>query len=104
MRSPRSLSQHYLDFVTLHSIAHTIGLRLFYRTGIFSRSRIGSWAKIDEYSCALSEFTRPVRERDPLVLNKTRIGTIYGLADLMNQAFEQAKQVDRMTLRTSPKI
>jgi alpha-beta hydrolase superfamily lysophospholipase len=35
---------------------------------------------------------------DPLILKKTRIGTIYGLADLMNQAFEQAKQLDKLTL------
>lgn len=36
--------------------------------------------------------------RDPLVLKKTRIRTIYGLTDLMNQAFEHANKLDKMTL------
>jgi acylglycerol lipase len=36
--------------------------------------------------------------RDPLILKETRIGTVYGLADLMNRASGRADQLDQLTL------
>lgn len=36
--------------------------------------------------------------RDPLVLKETRIGTAYGLVDLMAQAFKRAKRMAKPTL------
>lgn len=43
------------------------------------------------------EMLRALR-RDPLVLKETRIDTVYGLTDLMSRAFEQAQQLDKLTL------
>lgn len=35
---------------------------------------------------------------DPFVVKETRIGTIYGLAELMNQAFDNANRLNKTTL------
>lgn len=35
--------------------------------------------------------------RDPLILKETRIGTVYGLAGLMSEAYERADKLDKFT-------
>ncbi|WP_081906199.1 alpha/beta hydrolase [Methylobacter tundripaludum] len=74
----------------------------YQRTGLWLANQICPWLTLTGASLHLvpSDNIKMLRElsRDPLVLKKSRIDTIYGLADLMNHAFEQANQMAKLTL------
>lgn len=74
----------------------------YQRLGLWLANQTVPWLQLTGASLDLvpSDNIKMLRElsRDPQVLKETRIGTIYGLAELMNRAFEKARQVDKLTL------
>jgi len=74
----------------------------YQRFGLWLANQTVPWLKLTGTGLHLvpSDNINMLRElgRDPLILKKTRIDTIYGLADLMNEAYEKAKQMHKLTL------
>jgi alpha-beta hydrolase superfamily lysophospholipase len=74
----------------------------YQRAGLWMAAHTVPWLRLTGASLHLvpSDNIEMLRalSRDPLVIKETRIDTIYGLADLMNRAFEQAKRLDKLTL------
>jgi acylglycerol lipase len=74
----------------------------YQRFGLWLASQTVPWLQLNGAGLHLvpSDNIKMLHElsHDPLILKKIRIGTIYGLADLMNSAFEHAPQLDKLTL------
>ncbi|NOT10347.1 MAG: alpha/beta hydrolase [Methylococcaceae bacterium] len=74
----------------------------YQRIGLWLAAHTVPWLELTGTGLHLipSDNIKMLRElsHDPLVLKKSRISTIYGLADLMNQAFKKAKHLEKPAL------
>ncbi len=74
----------------------------YQKVGLWLANHAVPWLQLTGASLHLvpTDNIKMLRElsHDPLVLKKSSIRTIYGLADLMNRAFEHARQLDKLTL------
>ncbi|HYE34665.1 lysophospholipase [Methylocaldum sp.] len=74
----------------------------YQRAALWTAAHTVPWLRLTGESLHLvpSDNTEMLRAlyHDPLVLKETRIGTVYGVADLMSRASEQVDKMDRLTL------